>query len=331
MNSFDSENRHQRERAIIDSLLKISEIIRKTENSRKHQVAVKQAAGDGNTIDGQVTLPSPMRNLDSNVSELNHSIIQQPSNCNRAVHDRSKHRSSEDDQGLDGPQFFLCSLTRKFDLKMTLDQQISVKRNRIRTIWSDDEQPSNYSSLSHDHRHTSVMSMKSMQFNVKFQSISSFQMSKVKQLTTKKSCNSEATIIQTNSTVTINPDDQLPSLTMVPIVSAPTGSPAMDIGQSSDQSEGRKIQMEMELDDFIDQHLKKTLENRLRTNSSVWNTKKITRMNQHKQVDLVERIQTETKRLVNSTDSQEIIVNNKNYEKQVHLIRLFFTHTQKSQ
>jgi hypothetical protein len=87
--SGSTQHRHT-EKAIIDALLKISEIVQKTEVSRQStssQQRSKKTVGDGDCqdlhhVDGhnqQVPVPPPMRTLDSYVSEFN----QQASNCNQ--------------------------------------------------------------------------------------------------------------------------------------------------------------------------------------------------------------------------------------------------------
>ena len=96
------------ERAIIDALLKISEIVQKTEAIRERQKPTnatkrpRKLVGDGDTDQQRVPVPPPMRTLDSQLSTMNHRPVQQPSNCNRATNPRSKqgaakdsHRSSE--------------------------------------------------------------------------------------------------------------------------------------------------------------------------------------------------------------------------------------------
>lgn len=87
---MNSTQRHRTERAMIDALLKISEIVKKTERSRNQsKQRTKRSIGDGDKIDfltpcGQVPMPPPMRTLDSFVSTFNHQQTQQPSNFNRA-------------------------------------------------------------------------------------------------------------------------------------------------------------------------------------------------------------------------------------------------------
>ena len=97
MNRVDSMEDYQSEKAIIDALLKISEIVQKTEANRRHQKHKhsKKTVGDGDCnafyVDHEqhqeVPMPPPMRTLDSYVSGLN----QQSSNCNQT----STHRPKE--------------------------------------------------------------------------------------------------------------------------------------------------------------------------------------------------------------------------------------------
>jgi len=90
---------HQTEKAIIDALLKISEIVQKTEASRQGQKSIntnkcsKKTVGDGDYNElyndnqqqqQQVPLPPPMRTFDSYVSGFNQKSLQKPSNCNQA-------------------------------------------------------------------------------------------------------------------------------------------------------------------------------------------------------------------------------------------------------
>jgi hypothetical protein len=99
---------YQTEKAIIDALLKISEIVRKTETHRQHQKSnhtnkrSKKTVGDGDYNDlyadhgqhQQVPMPPPMRTLDSYVSGLNQRSLQKPSNCNQAsIHRLPSSRS----------------------------------------------------------------------------------------------------------------------------------------------------------------------------------------------------------------------------------------------
>jgi hypothetical protein len=90
-------HRRETERAIIDALLKISEIVQKTETSRQHQTSThtnkcsKKTVGDGDYNDfyddneqQRVPIPPPMRTLDSYLSGFNQQSLQIPSNCNQA-------------------------------------------------------------------------------------------------------------------------------------------------------------------------------------------------------------------------------------------------------
>jgi hypothetical protein len=98
MKRIYSTHRYQTEKAIIDALLKISEIVKKTQLSRQSHVLTyrnqhgKKPVSDGDTrhyendyhaiCNGPV--PPPMRTLDSYVSGFNQQYPQRPSNCNRA-------------------------------------------------------------------------------------------------------------------------------------------------------------------------------------------------------------------------------------------------------
>ncbi len=93
---------HPTEKAIIDALLKISEIVKKTEANRQHQklINTKKTVGDGdynelyNDNQQQVPLPPAMRTLDSYISCFNQQSLQKPSNCNQASIHRPKQYSS---------------------------------------------------------------------------------------------------------------------------------------------------------------------------------------------------------------------------------------------
>jgi hypothetical protein len=96
MKKFGLIQNHQTEKAIIDALLKISEIVQKTEASRQGQKSIntnkclKKTVGDGdynelyNDNQQQVPLPPPMRTFDSYVSGFNQKSLQKSSNCNQA-------------------------------------------------------------------------------------------------------------------------------------------------------------------------------------------------------------------------------------------------------
>lgn len=112
MTRLHSSHRRRTERAMIDALLKISEIIKKTEKNRN---ASKKPIGDGDySSSTRVPVPPPMRTLDSYVSTLNQQSAQQPSNCNRAYGDMpkgsSKRRNEEKSEREEGQS---CSSIEK--------------------------------------------------------------------------------------------------------------------------------------------------------------------------------------------------------------------------
>jgi len=91
MKKVSSIQRYQTEKAIIDALLKISEIIKKTRNTNQHS---KKRTGDGDKKQQRneynyaeiydVPIPPPMRTLESYVSSFNKQYGMSSSNCNRA-------------------------------------------------------------------------------------------------------------------------------------------------------------------------------------------------------------------------------------------------------
>lgn len=97
------------ERAIIDALLKISEIVQKTEAIRERQKSTNASkrptklVGDGDTDQQRVPVPPPMRTLHSHLSTMNHRPVQQPSNCNRAAISRSKQDATTDSHSSSEP------------------------------------------------------------------------------------------------------------------------------------------------------------------------------------------------------------------------------------
>jgi hypothetical protein len=112
MKKVSLTQRRGTEKAIIDALLKISEIVQKTEASRERQKLInstkhsKKTDGDGDYDDNaqeKVPVPPPMRTLESYVSGFNQQSLQRPSNCNRASINRPRKNvlnhlwSSEED------------------------------------------------------------------------------------------------------------------------------------------------------------------------------------------------------------------------------------------
>ena len=98
--------RRRTEKDIIDALLKISEIIQKTETSRNRQKLLnahqhsKKTIGDGdyNEFDDEqqkVPIPPSIRRIDSYVSGFNHESLEKLSNSNHLSTYKSKQNSSE--------------------------------------------------------------------------------------------------------------------------------------------------------------------------------------------------------------------------------------------
>ena len=103
MKKVNSTQHRRTEKAIIDALLKISEIVQKTESSRLSKKSTnpnkhsKKTIGDGdynqlhvNVQQQQVPIPPPMRTLDTYVSGFNQQLLQRPSNCNQASFHKPK-------------------------------------------------------------------------------------------------------------------------------------------------------------------------------------------------------------------------------------------------
>lgn len=97
--------RRRTEKAIIDALLKISEIVQKTEISRQHQKSnnkpSKKIIGDGDCNEvlhdehqqaQQVPVPPSTRTLDSFVSVFNQPSLEKSSNCSETSITKSKQQ-----------------------------------------------------------------------------------------------------------------------------------------------------------------------------------------------------------------------------------------------
>ena len=93
MTKVSSTQNYRSEKAIIDALLKISEIVQKTETNRQyHQTnkRSKKTVGDGDYNEPtdehqqQVPMPPPMRTLESYVSGFNQNSAQKPHNYQQA-------------------------------------------------------------------------------------------------------------------------------------------------------------------------------------------------------------------------------------------------------
>ena len=106
MKKIDLVQRRRNEKAIIDALLKISEIVHKTEINRQHSKSPstnkhsKKTVGDGDCNDlsndelQKVPVPPTMHALDSYVSGLSQQSLQNPSNCNETSIHKSKQSIS---------------------------------------------------------------------------------------------------------------------------------------------------------------------------------------------------------------------------------------------
>ena len=131
---------HRTEKAIIDALLKISEIVQKTEANRQLTHAnksVKNIVGDGDyhepsNDEQRVPMPPAMRTLESYVSEFH-----QPCNCNQA----SKKCSVGCVQGVPKSNHSLN--------KLEYEDDRSCKRYYSDTSYSEHEEPSTKRRLSY--------------------------------------------------------------------------------------------------------------------------------------------------------------------------------------
>jgi hypothetical protein len=288
--------RHQTEKAIIDALLKISEIIQKTETNRKSINAnkcSKKTVGDGDYNEfyddneqQQVPTPPPMRTLDSYVSGFNQYSLQKPSNCNQA----STHKPKQCDQSSDSH---------------------SYKRHYCDI--------SSASSSSNDHYH---------HHQKKSSKHSSFQSNKNSQSV----LNSQTTSYQINSAATTIPDDQSSSLIMMPIVSAPTitieqQQPSINptpphIEQQQQQQQFSSpsdilTNPKTDFDLFIDQQLQTTLEKCLK-NHLLSSTKMMNENIQQQQKTRLSK--SETGKLIDELDFTKQSFDLEHYEKQVKKI-----------
>ena len=85
MKKIDSIEKYQKEKAIVDAVLKISEIIKKITTNKQHS---QQSIGDGDRREhsgsSQVPIPPSMRTLESYVSSFSKQQVLSSSNCNRA-------------------------------------------------------------------------------------------------------------------------------------------------------------------------------------------------------------------------------------------------------
>lgn len=93
MTQVSSMQDYRSEKAIIDALLKISEIVQKTETNRQYQQTHKRSkktVGDGDYNESmdeqqqQVPIPPPMRTLESYVSGFNQNSAQKSSKYQQA-------------------------------------------------------------------------------------------------------------------------------------------------------------------------------------------------------------------------------------------------------
>jgi len=163
MKKVGSTQHRRTEKAIIDALLKISEIVQKTEASRQRQKSTntnkrsKKTVGDGDYNElhddeqqQQVPIVPPlMRTLDSYVSDFNQQSFHRPSNSNQT----STHRSKQDNQSLGN---------QGLDSNDYKDQQRSYKRHYYDTSSASDDHLQT-KSVKHHASHTSFQSSETSQ------------------------------------------------------------------------------------------------------------------------------------------------------------------------
>ncbi|CAF1485983.1 unnamed protein product [Adineta ricciae] len=233
MGKVNVTRHHRAEKAIIDALLKISEIIQKTETNRQLRhvnKSVKNTVGDGDyhersNDEQRVPMPPAMRTLESYVSEF-----RQPCNCNQA----SKECSMGCVQGAQNSNHSFG--------KLEYEDDRSCKRYYSDTSYSEHEEQSTKRRLSYS----------------SFQSDGSSQplceeLKTIDNQPTITSVNSSTVPNQVKSMATSSADDQLSRSLAIPVVSG-TVEQQLICSANSKENENQSI----------DQHLQETLEKHLR-------------------------------------------------------------------
>ncbi|CAF0745881.1 unnamed protein product [Rotaria sp. Silwood1] len=273
--------RRRTEKAIIDALLKISEIVQKTETGRQRQKS-KKIIGDGDYNDlhnddagddeqQQVPVPPSMRTLDSYVSGFNQQSIDKPSNSNQtSIHKPKQHilnpswNSQEPDKRCDR-SLGHDDVDNNNEFK---NQEHSNKRyyyDSSSTSLSSNDNHYRKKSSQHHSNHISVQSNQNLQAICQ-------ESEKTGNQPTITTFNSHATSYQVNSAATTILDDQSSSLaptTSLPIPNEQQSSinpTAVHIEQQQQQLSSSS-NISTDFDVFIDQQLQATLEKHLKNHS----------------------------------------------------------------
>ncbi|CAF0739151.1 unnamed protein product [Rotaria sordida] len=331
--------RRRTEKAIIDALLKISEIVQKTETNRQRQKS-KKTIGDGdynefhNDDDDkqqqQVPQPPSMRTIDSNVSGFNQQSIEKSSNSNQTSIHKPKQYTLNPSWNSD-KQYDRSLGQEHIDNNEYKNQEHSNKR-----YYSYSSSTTSLSSNDNHYRKKfskHYSSHKSIQSNKNLKPICQ-ELEKTENQPTITTFNSHATSYQVNSAATTILDDQSSSLVMMPMTSTPTISlPITNEQQSTtnpipihiEQQQQQQQQPQLssssnDFDVFIDQQLQATLEKHLK-NHLLLSTNHENIPSQRK-TRLVTLTKSETGKLINDLDLTKQVCNLEHYEKQRELAML---------
>ncbi|CAF3640799.1 unnamed protein product [Adineta steineri] len=301
---------HQTERGIIDALLKISEIVQKTESSRQHQKSTnkrsKNLVGEGdynelyddNEQQQQVPVPPPMRTFDSYVSGFNQQSLRTSSNSNQI----STHALNLLENKKRNVQSSPTECTDKSDFK---NQECSYKRHYDDVSYSsneDEDQPTKSTRYHTSHRS-----------DISSQPICE-ELKTTDNQPTITTLHSQTTINQIKSLVTNTLDDQSSSLIIIPTTSGPITNQQK---QQSVPSANNSVNRKTESNTFIDQQLQTTLEKRLRDHLLSTIT-----MNHQQENRLASLTKSETEKLMDKIGLTKQVCNLEYYEKQRELAML---------
>ncbi|CAF2407951.1 unnamed protein product [Rotaria sp. Silwood2] len=343
MKKIGLTQRRRTEKAIIDALLKISEIVQKTETSRQRQKS-KKTIGDGDCSevhnDGdeeqqqqqqQVPVPPSMRTIDSYVSGFNQQSIEKSSYSNQtSIHKPKQHILSPSWNSQETDQRYDRSLGQEYaDNNEYKNQEHSNKRcyyDSSSTSLSSNDNHYRKKSFKHHSSHKSVQSNKNLQ--------PVFQESeKTENQPTIATVHSHTTSYQVNSAATTILDDQSSSLVMMPMTSALTKSlPIANEQQSSINSTPVHTEQQQhfssssniltDFDVFIDQQLQATLEKHLKNNLlSSTNRENIPTPRKTRVVTLTK---SETGKLMNELKFTKQACNLEHYDKQYKLLKFIY-------